>query len=365
MADLAPSARTDSTRLPRGRTGLAGGIKPSELVQAAAIARRYYQDDRTKKEIADEFGISRFRVSRVLARARTTGLIRIEIGFPAQIDPARSDRLRRAYSLHHAIVIETSGEPEELVRTRLGEVAADLLTELVEEGDILGIGWGRTLTAMAGALTSLASCTIVQLTGAVGTESVSRDSVEIVRRVATVAGGPAFPIYAPLVVDTAELAAAIRRQPQVARALRHFDRLTKAVVAVGSWDPPDSQLREAIADAERERLLALGVIAEVCATLLDDTGRAVAGDFAARAIAITADQLKRVPEIIAVAGGRTKVHAVRAVLAGSFATSIVTDAVLADALLNGQAPESPDSVSPGSPKAVPARSDDGRPGARA
>ena len=50
-------------------------FKPIEAVQAAAIARRYYLDDRSKQDIADEFGISRFRVARSLVRARQTGLV--------------------------------------------------------------------------------------------------------------------------------------------------------------------------------------------------------------------------------------------------------------------------------------------------
>jgi DNA-binding transcriptional regulator LsrR (DeoR family) len=188
---------------------------------------------------------------------------------------------------------------------------------------------------MTASLVSLAQCTVVQLTGAAGAVDVTESSVEIVRRVASVSGGPAFPIYAPLIVDTAETAAAIRRQPHVAEAMHNFDRLTKAVVAIGSWDPPNSQLRDAMAVPEREALRALGVRAEICATLVDDEGHAVAGDLMERSIAITAEQLRRIPEVIAVAGGPSKAAAIRAVLAGGFITSLVTDSSAAQALLDG------------------------------
>ncbi len=267
-------------------------FKPVEAVQAAAIARRYYLEDRSKQDIAEEFGISRFRVARSLARARQTGLVHIEIRLPAAIEPDLSDRLRRAFGLHHAIVVITPDESAALLREHLGEIGARLLTEIVVEGDVLGISWGRTLNSMTAALQSLARCTVVQLTGAIGSADVLQSSIEMVRRVAAVSGGPAFPIYAPLIVDTAEAADAIRRQPQVAEAIRLFDGITKAVVAIGSWEPPDSQLRDG-----------------------------------------------RIPEVIAVAGGRAKTAAIRAVLAGSFVTSLVTDATVATELLNGVAPE--------------------------
>ena len=313
-------------------------FKPVEAVQAAAIARRYYLEDRSKQDIAEEFGISRFRVARSLARARQTGLVHIEIRLPAAIEPDLSDRLRRAFGLHHAIVVITPDESAALLREHLGEIGARLLTEIVVEGDVLGISWGRTLNSMTAALQSLARCTVVQLTGAIGSADVLQSSIEMVRRVAAVSGGPAFPIYAPLIVDTAEAADAIRRQPQVAAAIRLFDGITKAVVAIGSWEPSDSQLRDGVDEFEREHLRSLGVRAEVCSTLVGDDGHVVAADLTVRSIAISGDQLRRVPEVIAVAGGRAKTAAIRAVLAGGFVTSLVTDATVATELLSDVAP---------------------------
>jgi DNA-binding transcriptional regulator LsrR (DeoR family) len=313
---------------------MASRLKPLELVRAAVIARRYFIEGRSKTEIAEEFGLSRFKVARSLDQARASGLVRIEIGLPAELDAELSDRLRAAYGLHHALVVTTSDEPEAELRTHLGEVAAGLLSELVVEGDVLGIGWGRSLTATTLALTALAHCTVVQLTGAVGSVGMTEDSVETVRAVAAISGGPAFPIYAPLILDAPDTAAAIRRQPHVAEAIRRFDLLTKALVAIGSWDPPNSQLREALSAADRQSLESLHVRAEICATMIDDSGSSVAPDLVERSIAISAAQLLRVPEVIAVAGGRSKTAAIAAVLKAGIITSLVTDVAVARALLH-------------------------------
>lgn len=313
-------------------------FKPTELMLAATIARRYFVEGKTKIEIAEELRLSRFRVARILEQARETGLVRIEIVLPAEIDPELSEGLKAAYGLKHAIAVRTSEEPEESLRSHLGEVTAGLLTELVDEGDILGVGWGRTLDAMTSALKSLAPCTAVQLTGAAGTVDVNEDSVEIVRRVAAVSGGPAYAIYAPLIVDTAEAAHALRRQAHVAEALRRFDRVTKAVVAIGSWDPPNSQLHDALDNVAREALRRQHVRAEVCATFLDDHGNQILGEFMERAISISADQLRRIPEVVAVAGGRSKLSAIRAVLKAGLITSLVTDTAVAEALVSPATP---------------------------
>ncbi|GAA3072857.1 hypothetical protein GCM10020000_67100 [Streptomyces olivoverticillatus] len=52
---------------------------PAELVQAAAMARRFYLEGKSKIQIAEEFGVSRFKVARVLETALERDLVRIEI----------------------------------------------------------------------------------------------------------------------------------------------------------------------------------------------------------------------------------------------------------------------------------------------
>src|ERR687894_332315 len=53
--------------------------RPARLVLTASVARRYYLDGKSKVEIADELGMSRFQVARLLEAARASGLVRIEI----------------------------------------------------------------------------------------------------------------------------------------------------------------------------------------------------------------------------------------------------------------------------------------------
>ncbi|HEU4423273.1 MAG TPA: sugar-binding domain-containing protein [Pilimelia sp.] len=311
-------------------------LRPAELIRAAAIARRYYLDGASKLDIAAEFGLSRFKVARVLEEARRSGLVHIEIAVPAEIDAELSEALRTAYDLRQAIVVSVgenpADAPRDSLRDYLGAVAADYLTEVVTDGDVLGLACSRTLNAMTLALSGIAPCTVVQLTGALSGVRVEANSVELVRRVASLAGGPAYPIYAPLVVPDPATAAALREQPEVADAMARYPDITKAVVAVGSWDPPDSLVRAAMPAAESAALQAGGVQAEVCARLLDRDGRAV-GDLNDRVIAITEEQLRKVPEVIAVSGGSGKAEAIRAVLRGRLITSLVTDAGVARALL--------------------------------
>ncbi|MEU5958381.1 MULTISPECIES: sugar-binding domain-containing protein [Streptomyces] len=310
---------------------------PAELVQAAAMARRFYLEGKSKIQIAEEFGVSRFKVARVLETALERDLVRIEIRVPAELDAERSDALRARYGLRHAVVVESPSSADEVEESpdpeNLGEVAADLLGELVTEGDVLGLAWGRSTIHMAAALDQLPPCTVVQLTGVYDAGTAERGSVEAVRRAAQVSGGEAHPIYAPMLLPDPATAAALRNQTGIARAFEYFDKVTVAAVSIGSWEPGISTVHDMLSDEERAHYASLGVAAEMSAHLFDAEGRRVGRDLGERCITVEADRLRRIPEVVAIAGGQRKAAAIDAVLRSGLVTSLVTDTAAADQLL--------------------------------
>jgi len=221
-------------------------LGPAELVQAAAIARRFHVEGVSKVQIGQEFGLSRFKVARILADARAAGIVQVEIRLPARIDAELSTALRGSWGLQRAVVVDTADEPDTSLRAHLAAVTADLLAEIVTDEDVLGLTWSRTIDRATTRLRRLARCTVVQLAGTLARADTDRSTVEIVRRAAAVGGGRALPVYAPLIVEDGAAAAALRRQPDIAGAFAHFDRLTKAVVAVGSWEPGYSTVWDAV-----------------------------------------------------------------------------------------------------------------------
>ncbi len=321
-----------------GRT--AARMGPAELVQAAAMARRFYLEGKSKIQIADEFGVSRFKVARVLETALERDLVRIEIRVPAELDAERSDALRARFGLRHAVVVEAPADavPDTRDPENLGSVAADLLAELVTEGDVLGLAWGRSTINMAQALHRLPPCTVVQLTGVYDAGTAERGSVEAVRRAAEVAGGEAHPIYAPMLLPDAATATALRSQTGVARAFEYFDKVTVAAVSIGSWEEGISTVHDMLSEEEREHYASLGAAAEMSAHLFDAQGRRIGRDLGERCITVEADRLRRIPEVVAIAGGARKREAVVAVLRSGLVTSLVTDTVAADYLLDEVAP---------------------------
>jgi DNA-binding transcriptional regulator LsrR (DeoR family) len=307
-------------------------LGPAELVKLGTIARRYYLEHKSKVEIAGELGLSRHKVARSLVKARKSDVVRISIDFPGDLDDAVSDRLAAAYQLRQALVVDAPDSDTAVVEP-LGRAGARLVAEIVEEGETLGIAVGRTLRSLTAQLSDLAPCSVVQLTGALSSASVGDNSVELIRRVSSVNHGSAFPIYAPLFVTHAATAAELRRQPGVQTALRQHSQVTTAVVAIGSWTPPYSTIFDEIPIEDRDLLTQRGVVAEVCATMIDTDGQIVTTSLTDRFISISARQLAAVPNVIAIAGGPSKRRAVKAALASRIIDSLVTDVNTARYLL--------------------------------
>jgi DNA-binding transcriptional regulator LsrR (DeoR family) len=305
---------------------------PAALVLTATVARRYYLEGATKSEIADELGLSRFKVARLLDEARAAGIVRIELASPGHIDLELSVGLARAYGLRHCVVVDGPEDDEALLRTTLGRAAGELVTEIVEPGDVLGLAWARSLMPMRTSIKRLAHCAVVQLTGAL---SLPHDEspVELVRDVARRSAGPAYFYYAPMIVPDAATASVLRTQPEVARAVEKFASVTKAVVGVGAWRKGLSTVADALTEQERRSIHDLGVRSELSGIQLDAEGTPVATQLTPRLIGIDAAQLRRVPEVIGVVYGAPKADAVHAAVQGAFLTSLVTHPAMARELI--------------------------------
>jgi DNA-binding transcriptional regulator LsrR (DeoR family) len=322
----------------RGRSGDSSvadrSAGPAQLILLASVARRYYLDGRSKIEIAEEFGLSRFKVARLIDTARETGLVHIEIRHEGVIDVDLSARLRDRFELAHAVVVQAPDDDPAAVRRHLGRAAAELLGEVLTPHDVLGLAWARSVGAMASVLPRLPGVPVVQLTGALSQHDGDHSSIDIVRDVARAAGGPAYVFYAPFVVRDAATARALRQQPEVARAFNQLPRVTKAVGGVGFWARGESTLYDAVEDRERQALQRLGVCAELSGIFLTADGAPIDTQLSQRMIGIDAQQMRAIPEVIGIAYGMAKLPALRAALRSGLLGGVVTHVALADALLD-------------------------------
>ncbi|MEA2519043.1 MAG: hypothetical protein QOF49_1123 [Chloroflexota bacterium] len=299
------------------------------------VARLFFERQLTKVEIAARLGISRFRVARLLDRALAEGVVRIEFrDAPAQ-DRATGRLVAERFGIGRCVV---AASDRDAAVARLG---AEVIDGLLEPGEAIGIAWGSTVARVVRAMPVRddPSIDVVQLAGSSTTLEAAEDPGDLTRVLGERLGARHHRIHAPAFVESAELRAALLRQPEVAATVARFDGLGMAVLGIGAFGGRDGAARSsllrsgALTAAEIDELAALGAVGDLIVHPFTADGRFVAGGPADRAIAISIDQLRAVPTVVAVATGAAKVTAIRAALTTGVVGVLVTDAPTAAGLL--------------------------------
>jgi DNA-binding transcriptional regulator LsrR (DeoR family) len=300
------------------------------------VARLFFERHLTKVEIAGRLRISRFRVARLLDQALANGVVRIEFrDAPAQ-DRALGRAIKERFGVDRCVVAETGGDDAAVAR-----LAADVVDGLLGRGEAIGIAWGSTVGRVVRAMTARddPAIDVVQLAGSSTTLDAGTDPGDLTLVLAERLGARHHRIHAPAFVESTELRAALIRQPEIAATVGRFDSLTVAVVGIGAFGtsggvPSSSLLRSGALNADDlQRLAGLGAVGDLLVHAFTADGRFVAPDVTKRAIAISIEQLRRVPNVVAVAAGPAKVAAIGGALATGVVRVLVTDATTAGALL--------------------------------
>lgn len=277
--------------------------------------------------------MSRFKVARLLDDARAAGIVRIHVDMPTTVDQELGDQLASAFGLRRALVARS--EPEFLASTdaMVASLAADYLMSTVSPLDVVGISWGASVARVIDEIDTLPAIDIVQLVGGVRSAGLDTNGTELVRRMSNVSGGTAFPLLAPLLVDSPSTATALRGDAAVSQALGQIDRVTVALVGIGSWDPPRSSLIAELSSSDQDSLLAAGAVADICAVVIGSDGQPVESTISQRTLSISLAELSSIPTVVAVASGSDKIAAVGAILRSGLVDVFVTDSLLAAELL--------------------------------
>ena len=303
-------------------------ISHEELL--ARIGQAYYLDNRSKVEIATEHGISRFQVARFLDEARAEGIVHIEIRRPGRDAKIDAKALAASLGVRRVVVVKTV-EDDFQQRDMQAQAVAEEIKREARTGMTVGISWSRTLDLAARHVAELPKCNIVQLAGALPV-SGGGNPLELVQRLGRAGGGSTWPMWAPLVVDSAATASGLLRQPEIADARRKADSLDLAVVAIGAWAPNLSTVWDRVSNEVRQEGISKGAVAECSGRLIAADGTTVETELDARVLSVTVEQLKRTPKVIAVAQGAERAEAVRACLAAGIVQTLVVDESLALAL---------------------------------
>lgn len=302
----------------------------------AHIARLYYIQGETQQSIADMLSMSRPQISRLLAQARTRGIVKISIEFPDEINTV-GERLKEAFHLTETLVVPTPEGGDAVLRNRLGTAAAELASKYLRPGMKLGVAWGRTLASTVSAMKPDRSMRlkVVQMIGGVCTRQAGIQPNEIVWTLAELYDSECYYLHAPAIVENSDMREAFVSSLAVRQTLEQLSDIEIAILGIGTISPTAPVLEgSGVTDRDIEDLKRAGAVGDVCTRFFDIEGQECSTSLRTRSIAISLEQLKAIPTVIGVAGGSDKVIAILGALRGGLVTVLVTDEATARELLN-------------------------------
>ncbi|HEY8678495.1 MAG TPA: sugar-binding domain-containing protein [Candidatus Dormibacteraeota bacterium] len=326
-------------RNPNGR-GL--GTEDAEVL--ARIASDYYVAGRNQQEIADELKVSRSYVSRLLDRARTTGIVKITIDHPVRSEPGLESELKDRYGLKHCVVVRepTSRDPASATAVA-GRAAAAYLLDTIRPEDTLALSWGTAVQALVKAAQRGRARAehVVQIFGGLSVTVADISSPDLVRRMAWVLDAGFEFLHAPWIVASPQLAESLRTQPDVAAALRRAAGANIAVVGIGAIREGSSSLlfnETYLKRSELGEFQGAGAVGDICARSFDVQGRPCRLSFNRRVVGLDLTSIRRIPLVIGVATGVRKAAAIRGALEGKLINALITDEAAALAVLRQSEP---------------------------
>ncbi len=307
-----------------------------EIAILLQAARMYYGDGMNQQEIADELGISRQKVSRLLADGRSQGIVQITLSDPFMTDHDLECRFRDLFGLSRLVLTPGEGLSPIALRQRIGMVAAEYLAHTLSDEAPIGIGWGRTLHATVTSLNeeSRAAINVVPLLGGIGQISPSFQVNELARRLAEAFGGTWRSLYAPAFTEDLSAIEALTRLDEIKQVSQLWTQVRPAIVGIGHFEfhrQSSMLFASSISKRALARLEAEGAVGDICARFFDAHGQPIEMD--AGVIGISLEQVKKLPEVIAVAGGADKVAAIFGAILGGYVKTLITDTVTAGAVL--------------------------------
>ncbi len=320
-----------------------------EIRQMVQCLELYYRRARSQKDIAAALGVSAATVSRLLKRAFDEGLVRVELDLPRTEE--LETELAKRFGLREAVVVAAGGRGD--LKAELGVAAAAYFEATARNGMRIGLSCGFTLYQTIRALRErrFRNLSLYPLSGESTLKLVDLFPNTLVGMMAA-KYRPHVRAYALPVQHLTSLREIERERRRLLRdgeiraiyeAAHNVDIALVGIGLIAEQTPGFCSLSESYGVSVR-RLRQLGVVGEINYQPFDREGRIVDRPelrvLSRRILSVEGDRLQalsRRPDrrVIAIAGGRGKVEALRGALQGRFLNTLVTDADAATALLAG------------------------------
>lgn len=303
----------------------------------ARAARLHYEFDLTHQEVANTLGLSRVKVTRMLKKARQTGLVQITVLTELSLFMTMEEDLCSRFGLVRAVVVPDSVSHERGPLSAVARGGATFLNQIVNDDVVIAVGLSRTVAEIPRWLgvVSPARVHFVSLVGAsrAGGGGI-RSPYLATDALATAYCGTAEHLHAPVIVRSRSMAEELILEPSVAEPLARAADADAAFVGIGGIeDRADLGWSADVPGSDWAELAAAGMVGDIAGRFFDRDGNLIDHEINHRVIGLTLDQIAAIPTRVVVAAGPAKVDPMLAAMRRGLPNVLITDASTAKALL--------------------------------
>ncbi|MFM0499887.1 sugar-binding transcriptional regulator [Paraburkholderia caffeinilytica] len=301
------------------------------------LATLYYVDGLTQEDLSKQFSLSRAKIGRLLKRAQEEGIVEIRVRHHPRDTRDLERELIDRFGIEKAIV-SVNHKDQDKQRELLAGLVASHLDRILTNDMIVAVGIGRNINAISEhAISSTQrSPTFVCAIGGFyrGGEVMNADHIS--RRLAARFGGGSETLYAPALVGDPAVREGLLHNDAVKPTLDKARRAHIALVGVGDINEDSIMVRNGwFSPDEIAELRKCGAVGDLMGYhFIDIAGRPVVTPVRDRVIGLGMEDLKRIPNVIAVASENTKTTAVLGALRAGVITTLATTEAIAQSIVS-------------------------------
>jgi len=289
----------------------------------------------TQSEVASRLNIPSTKAHRLIARASREGMVRVFVEGPVAECVALENALAERFGLSFCRVAPDLGEGD-LPLKALSLEGAGFLRQILErdEDEVIGVGHGRTLAAVVEQMpqTLARGVQFVSLLGGL-TRKFAANPFDVIHRLAERTGAEAYLLPVPVFANSVADKAVLMQQYGIADVAALARKASLLIVGIGQVSGEGFLVSSGmIRPDEVVELKRVGACADLLGHFFSADGRMLDTDLSARATSMSAADLKK-HRIVAIAGGKAKVTALRAVLRSRVLHGLITDEATAQGLV--------------------------------
>ncbi|RBP41604.1 sugar-binding transcriptional regulator [Garciella nitratireducens] len=246
----------------------------------------------------------------------TRGLFRLEI------------ELEKKLSLKNVIIVPGNVEKNPKVLNLMGKTAADYIKDILKDNMIMGVTGGSSVSAIAKEMDfmNLKNVFVIPARGGMG-KIANNQSNNIAAQLANKLHGNYELLHMPDDVE-GEVLETLKENPTIKYTLEKLKKLDVLLIGIGRADKMIE--KRGLSQKKREFLKQKNAVAEAFGHYFDKEGNVI---YRSSSVGIGIQDLKKIPHVIAVAGGSDKAEAIKATCKIGKDFLLVTDESAAKAII--------------------------------